>query len=234
MPLESGLLHDIAVVTFACAHGEWSVIGLALDAEVLAENGMLDKLVAAGGSMAERRAESQVSGSERGTDRIDMKSGTISSGAIVMGTWNTGSLLGGLRAAGSRQTSKRAYLDALLADVDAHAHQEVRGCASDLSVLPDSHQYFGTCLTTASPGTSSGGGTVLAVRKHLLVRSTDVRVRTVAQGRIVVVSVLAGRWGHFAAIHADPSQPMSGRRRDLGRVASLLDGLEGISYLLGD
>lgn len=42
--LASGLLQGLAVVTFGCDQGGWSITGLAVDAAVLSENGRRAKL----------------------------------------------------------------------------------------------------------------------------------------------------------------------------------------------
>lgn len=163
-----------------------------------------------------------------------MRSGVLRDGAMVMGTWNTGSLLGGLRSVGRRQTVKRGYLRSLLEEVDFLAFQEVRGCEADLSVLPETHEYYGLFMAAWGPGTSAGGGIVLAIRKQILRRADEMVLKVISRSRIIVVSVKAGCWSHFAAIHIDPGQTMCERQRDLGKLAHFLDQSEGISYMLGD
>lgn len=145
-----------------------------------------------------------------------------------------GSLFGGMRCTGPRQIAKRAFLDRPLAEVDVLVVQEVRGGVADLGVLPDSHRYYGALLRSDSAGTSAGGGAVSAVRRDVVEHSTDVHFQTLAVGRIVVVSIRAGQWSHFAAVHVDSAQPLSRTTRDLGCLAHALNGLEGVSYLLGN
>lgn len=139
-----------------------------------------------------------------------------------------------MRTAGMRQTAKRAFLDALLVVVDVLALPEVRGCAVDLSALPDSHDYFGTFAGASWSGTYASGGLELAVCKQVLTRAAEVRCQVGAQSRMLVLSLLAGRRIHFAAVHVGPGQPMSGRKRDLGRLADVPDHAEAVAYMLRD
>lgn len=49
IPLDSGILHDLAIVTFGGDQGGWTITGLVVDAAVLSKDGMRAKLEVAAG-----------------------------------------------------------------------------------------------------------------------------------------------------------------------------------------
>lgn len=148
-------------------------------------------------------------------------------------TWNTSSLFGTLRNSGPRQTAKRRYLETLLACDTVIALQETRGSAADFISLPGSHVYYGTFFNEGL-GDSRAGGTVVAIRRDLVEKATEVRQRTHQRGRIITVSLRFGTWIHFTAVHINPALPLTTRKLALTQLCADLSRLPGARFLLGD
>lgn len=154
---------------------------------------------------------------------------------LKFATWNSASLLGGLRTTPNRWGAKRKALASLLRSCDIACPRGSRHTAVDLHFLPDSHAYHHTFVPVAPEGLSSrGGGVIIAIRRTCIAQLDPVSSTVIRRGRGLALRLLRGRLAlHVISVHMDPALTPRARYACLREVRSYMDGYTGEAFLCG-
>lgn len=155
---------------------------------------------------------------------------------LCISSWNQQALLGGLWSRSGRVSAKRREYELLLARSDIVLLQEAHGTLADLTLLPRSHEYFGSFGDLgAEEASSTWGGVVIAVSRHLLSRAVDRRVVEVKRGHILQLD-LSFRAGamRILCVHIDFAWQSAALRAIFSELRRRSDTEDILPFVGGD
>lgn len=122
--------------------------------------------------------------------------------------WISALLFGGITTIGARQMRQRWFLQDLLVESEIVAVQEAWGVAADLTTIPPTHSYIGTCCPATGAATPAAGCTFIAVRESVRARAMEEFARGRIRGRALPLSLRFRTWFHFMVAHVDSAQTL--------------------------
>lgn len=102
-----------------------------------------------------------------------------------------------------------------------------------MAFLSGCHVYYGTSLDDPH-NESRAGGTVLAIRRDIVQKATDIRTRKHQRGCILILSLLCGTSAHFTAVHVNSGTMAGLQEQVLSLLYTHLRALRGFKTAVGD